>query len=378
MEVITGGAGQRREARLVPMLLLFLLILAIVAGVALVGSPSDDSPAVVPDGSATPSPSPAATAGPSPSASPVPTLFDASIAFPYPITEIVAGETATWVSIAGEDGAGQPRAIYRIGRGSTEAQLVVPEIGGRATSPISIAEAGGSLWAVENEADQLIRFRLPDGARQGTTGLGNSPIEPHVGFGALWSLNYDDGSLGRIDPGTGSATTTIVIPQFEGQGPRDVATGEELLWAITPRQDVMVGIDPTTNSVAREVALGAGLHCGVAVLAGRIWVGGCASADPLQVFDEATGAPQGTVEDVPGIGLPLFEAGAVVWIPTGDAVEPRSTKIVPLDPATLQLVERPPVDLGVMAGSIVVDDGALWYSFGSSVYRQSLSAFPTS
>jgi hypothetical protein len=376
MEVITGGAGQRREARLVPVLLLFLLLLTIVAGVAFVGAPRNDSPAVVPDGSATPSP--AATAGASPSASPVPSLFDASIAFPYPITEIVAGQTATWVSIAGEDAAGQPRTIYRIGRGSTESQLVVPEIGGKATSPISIAEVGGSLWAVENQSDQVIRFRLADGARQGTVGLGSFPIEPHVGFDALWSLNYDDGSLGRIDPATGNIVTTIAIPQFEGQGPRDVAAGEELLWAITPRQDVMVGIDPTTNSIAREVALGAGLHCGVAVLAGRIWVGGCASSDPLEVFDEATGTPQGTVEDVPSTGLPLFDAGAAVWIPTGDEVAPRSTKIVPVDPATLQLADRPPVDLGVMASWLVVDDGALWYAFGSSVYRLSLSAFPAS
>jgi hypothetical protein len=51
---------------------------------------------------------------------------------------------------------------------------------------------------------------------------------------------------------------------------------------------------------------------------------------------------------------------------------------VPVDPATVQLADRPPVDLGIMASWLVVDDGALWYAFGSSVYRLSLSALPAS
>ena len=77
-------------------------------------------------------------------------------------------------------------------------------------------------------------------------------------------------------------------------------------------------------------------------------------------------------------GLPLFEADGAVWIQAGGTAPSASTRIVAVDPVSLQPIAASTVDLGVAAGWLIADDGALWYSLGSNVYRLSLDSFATS
>jgi hypothetical protein len=158
---------------------------------------------------------------------------------------------------------------------------------------------------------------------------------------------------------------------------RDVAVGAELVWVITPRQDVLVGIDPATNTIAREVPLSTGLHCEVGVLAGRVWIEDCESTAGLHVIDEAAGQELGRFgAEIPGLRTPFHEDGGVAWFLSGDEVPPLSTKIIPVDIATLQNANRASVDLGVEAGNMSVGFGSLWYASGTNLHRLSLDAFP--
>ena len=155
-----------------------------------------------------------------------------------------------WVSVAGDDTNELPRAIYRVDPSSSEASLVVGEIGADKTSPVSFVEAQGSLWAVDNKSAEMLRFDGPTGEREGEIPLGDFPIEPLAGFGAVWSENYDDGTVTLIDPATGDVVTTILIPQFTGGGPRDLPPPVRRSCGPSNPGNTMVGIDPATNQVA--------------------------------------------------------------------------------------------------------------------------------
>ena len=377
MDVIEGGAA-RRGPRLAPALaLLILLLIALLAAAALVGGrpPQPDSPAVVPSAVASthvsPTARPSAPASPSPEPSPSP-LADATFAFEYPVMEVIPGDDAMWVSVSGKDTQTRPRSIHRIDPGATTSTPVVDTIPAEGFSPVSMVQTTGSIWAVVNGRNEMVRLDATTGRLLGTIPVGEFPIEPAVGFGAVWSQDYRDGSVTKIDPTTGKVSATIEIAPFKGEGPRSIAMGKTLLWAVTPRQDILVGIDPAKNRVAKSIPLAANLHCGVAVVAGRVWVASC-EPNPLQVFDEATGTPLPTT--VTG-GAPLFARGGIAWLPSYGE---RSTSFVPVDTTTLAIAPQPVVDLRVPAAdgerSIGVGHGSLWYAEGLKVHRLSLDAF---
>ena len=376
MDVIVGGA-RRRDPRLVPALFLIGLLLVAIAGAAIVGSqPPNRAVTVVP----TPAPSATASASrpsgsptaPSPSA-----LADVTIALPYNVLEVIAGDDAMWVSVAGEDTNELPRSIYRVDPATNEASLVLTDMPVAKTSPVAFVETAGSLWVVENEGAGMLRFDSTTGALRGEVQVGDFPIEPVVAFGAVWSLDYRDGAVTRIDPSTGAVAATIEIPQFAGEGPRAVAGGGSLLWAVTPRQDTLVGIDPATNEIAKEIQLESNLHCNVGVQAGRVWVAGCDADTPLQVFDDGTGDALGTFGGFPSLNPPLAADGDVAWVRSGDEVPPLSTHLIPVDVTTLTTADRAEVTLGVVAQSLAVGSDSLWYSFGPNLYRLPLASFAT-
>jgi streptogramin lyase len=378
MDVIVGGAG-RRQPRLLPVLLVVGLILALGAAAVYVGSQPRREPAVI-----LPSPTAGASAGtsaatprPTPSATPAPSIVaDTTIELPYNVFEVFVGSDALWVSVAGEGTNDSVRSIYRVDPATNQATLVISDIPAGPSSPISHAEAGGSLWLVDNGGDQVFRYDATSGDLVETTPVADFPLEPHVGFGSVWVLEYQVGQLSRIDPSSGDIVATIEIPRFAREGPRDVAAGAGLLWAITPRQDVMVAIDPATNEIVEEVELQPDLHCGVAVAAGRIWVTGCESNDAVQVFDEATQAAVGTVDAFPGMGLPVHVDGTTAWLPLGVDGTTHLFGVDATNPSAGG--DRPDLGLGVTAGNLTNGFGSLWFSFEQNVYRLSLDALPSS
>jgi len=369
MDVIAGGAN-RRNSRLIPVLALLLLTLALIAGAAFVGSQqSKPIPVVVPPAASPAATTPAASIGRS--ATPAPSTFsDASIELPYAVTEIIVGDDAMWVSTGGESSNELGVSIYRVDPSTMDATLVVPEI--PVTTPSnhrSFVESEGSLWVVEDETARMMRLDGATGALLKDFKVGNRPLEPIAGLGAVWSENFADGTVTRVDPATGDVVATIVIPQFNGGGPRDLAIGASLLWAVDPGVSTMVGIDPATNTVAKEVGLSGTLLCGVHVAAGRVFAESCESgAIPTEVIDDATGVSQGTYEGT----IAIADDGTFVW--TADYAE--TTTIKALDPQTLTYA-GPSVDLGVPAARLTSGHGYIWYASGANLYRVALDALPS-
>ena len=369
MDVILGGAG-RRNSRLVPVFALLLLTLALVAGVAFVGSrqPSSD-PAVIPSTASPAAPTASTSAGES--ATPAPSTFsDGSIELPYPVIEIIVGDDAMWASTGGERIRVGAESIYRIDPSTMEATLVVDEIPvEKASNHRAFVEGGGSLWVGEDEVTRFMRFDSSTGQYLEEVPVGNRPLEPIAGLGAVWSENYEDGTVTRIDPATGDVAATIVIPQFNGGGPRDLAIGSSLLWAVDPDVSTMVGIDPATNAVAKEVALSGTTLCAVHVAGGRVYAESCNLATvPTEVIDDATGVSQGTYNGT----VPIADDGTFAW--TADYAD--TTSIKALDPETLTYA-GPVVDLGVPVDYITAGHGSVWYSQGTNLYRVSLDTLPS-
>jgi sugar lactone lactonase YvrE len=374
MDVITSGA-RRRDTRLLPLLALLGLLIAAAVAAVYIGSRRSTSDPLVAVASASASAS-IATAPPSdpPSVTPATSaLADATIYLPYNVLEIIPGDDAMWVSTAGDDTNELPRSIYRIDLATREATLVVTDFPVGASDNTAFVEDAGSIWLQHNQGDQIFRYDSASGELLGTIPVGTRPIESAVAFGAIWSQNFDDGTLTRIDAETGNVVTTIDIRAFQGTGPRGFAVGAELLWVVTPNQDVLVGIDPATNTVAREIPLTPGTHCGASVSGGRVWVADCGN-NPQEVFDEASGVRQGALDPLLHVGGPLHQDGPVVWLPNREEGRP-STSVLAIDLTTLVAADRAEVDLGVAAGPVNVAYGSLWYASGPTLYRLSLDAF---
>ena len=371
MDVISGGA-RRRDTRLLPLVALLGLLLAAALAAVWVGSrpPANPITAVIP--TASPARSAEVTAKPSVPGSSA--NADWTIPLPYRAHGLIPGDDGLYVSVAGSDTNDLAFSIYRIDEATNEVTLVVDEFPGVKPSDVVVfVEAAGSIWLVHDEAGGMLQFDASTGEFLGETPTGKFPIEPIPAFGDVWSQNYDDGSVTRVDSETGEVVATIVIPQFSGQGPRHMAQGEEVLWAVTPRKSTVVGIDPTTNTITREVEIGPGLHCGVAAKDGQLWVAGCDSPF-IEVYDEATGASIGNADI--RAGLPLPDPVQGIWVPSTGGFPADSTFLVRIDPETLES-NGGGQDLGIRTENIVVGGNTIWFSAGSNVYRIDVATLPT-
>ena len=361
MDVIAGGAG-RRDSRLIPVLALVLVLLALIAGAVYVGSQPPSNPiAVVPSGSP--------TAPPTPFATPV---ADASTELPHPIVQVVRGDDAMWVSVAGDDTGERARSIYRIDPATNAATLVVDDLPVGAADVVTFVERNGSIWAAHDPGNRLLQFDSSTGELLGEIPVGAGPIEPAVAFGDAWSLNYDDGSLTRVDTTDGSVVATIEIPAFAGQGPRAVAEDMAVVWAVAPRADRIVAISSTMNAIITEVPLSPGMRCGIGVAARKTWVSACDGGSTVDVISEGIGYQLETIDVASGVGPPLFESNGRVWLPAADASGSGVMSLVAVDSDSLDVGAT--VNLGRVA-SPVTGFGSIWYSSGADLHRLSLDAF---
>jgi len=235
-----------------------------------------------------------------------------TIALPAPPTRLAAAEDAVWVLTPADN------RVVRIDPATN--QVVATIRVGRA--PSGLAVGAGAVWVSRRSDGAVVRIdpaanrvvaTIPVGPAPGAMtvaggvvwvalpqrGLGQ--IDPAsnrstvvdvpgccagelaAGKGALWVANRGDGSLVRVDPGTGRVAARVLLPRTTDQRPHQVAVGEGAVWvtSASPRRDaanLLWRVDPASNQVTGTLDLGptsaGGIPNSVAAGNGAVWVGG--------------------------------------------------------------------------------------------------------
>ena len=179
-------------------------------------------------------------------------------------SHVAVGLGAVWVS---SDGG----TLYRIDPKSNRVVATIP-VGGPI---VGVATGGGYVW-VTRPAEGIGELIRVDPATNRVTGApidaGPGPIAALYAFGALWVTNSSPSSVVRVDPSTGTVSTT----GFTGR----VAAGYGSLWATS--DDAVVRADPKTGRPTGTLRVPRAQT--VAVGQGRVWVLASAKSSSPTLF----------------------------------------------------------------------------------------------
>jgi hypothetical protein len=358
MNVIVGGrAGRSPYQRPIQALLILGLLLALVAGAAIVGSQLLQQRPQAPSISRVP--------------------------FTEPLFQVIfADDGTTWASTAqGDATTFRVTGIHRVNADGVTSTPVITDL---PTGHVSFVVLDGVIWASNDEAGTWLSWDAKTGARLGGGDLGSRPLEPISAYGSVWQNLYGSNEVVRVDPDTGSTVRIETAP-----GPRGLAAGAGHVWVVHPYAPVM-GIDPTTNTVTTRFDPGS-TSCGISVAGGRVWVFSCSSSVAAEVFE-----PDGTLaKTYVGDGAPwfAFDYDGDVWtietkgesrdFVNGSIVTtPSMTRAVRLDPVTFEPLAS--YDIGEQVGVAgrsdtvtgTLDSDALWLVQGQDVIRVPLALLP--
>jgi YVTN family beta-propeller protein len=194
--------------------------------------------------------------------------------------------------------------------------------------------------------------------------VGLNPYAIAAGAGAVWVPNNGDGTLMRVDPATNQVVATLQIGASPSGIPGTLtsdlfpsmtaAASDTAVWVsrVVATDDsvasAVLEIDPTTNTIAREISLPA-QPTSLALDDETLWITAKAH-DTLIRLDTRTGQIVATV----AIAQPEFLAvgEGAVWVTSAG-----SNAIVRIDPDTNQisatiLVDAAPLSLAVGAGAV--------------------------
>ncbi len=144
---------------------------------------------------------------------------------------------------------------------------------------------------------------------------------------SVWAVSFDEGSISKIDPGTGQ----VVLTERLGPGAASVLSAERQLWVASygmgPAGSKLSRIDPATGKAIADVSTGE-LCCDLAAGAGGIW-----AIDPrgdlLRVDPERTRIlDRFPVPFDPEVHTNVVFGGGSVWIGSDGAA------VVQVDPRT--------------------------------------------
>ena len=144
-----------------------------------------------------------------------------------------------------------------------------------------------------------------------TIAVGNDPIAVTIGYGALWVVNSDDGTVSVVRPGIRATKTVDATARA-----LDIAAGEGGVWVADQGHAAVTRIDPDTLRVVDEIdgPVG-GRYFGVAAGGGGVWV-----TDPenrtITRIDPHTNRLTATIS-VSGWPRGVSAAGDQIWISIG-------------------------------------------------------------
>ena len=246
--------------------------------------------------------------------------------------------------------------MSRVTRASAALACAIALVG--AVSANSSATAKSKTIAPR--AKVVAKFPIPGG----TGGLA-------TGEGAVWSLNWSDWTLMRIDPHRNAVTARIMVKPTNPCPPSpdtcgQVAAGNGAAWVSLRTDNAVARIDPQSNTVAAMIPVGKEPD-GIATSPGAVWVanrGSAASGGPsVSRIDPATNQVVATISVGPAIAccsphMAVTAAVGSVWVTV-----PNSYALVRIDQATNAVTATIRMDDQPCAG-VAVSKDAVWVASG--------------
>lgn len=214
-----------------------------------------------------------------------------------------------------------------------------------------ITVAGGSAWT-SNEA--ITRLDGRTGDVLATIAIpGPTCLAPDIGYGSLWFGVCGTPEVVRIDPRSGKVLATIKVAMVTDlQEESSVAAGAGGVWLLA-QPDLLVQIDPRTNTVARVVKAPAGASA-IRASNDALWVSVHANSTLLKIDPRTLR----TLVTIPvGTGPQFLALGiGAVW-----TLDQDGGTVTRVDLATAKAVTAVQVDIGAVdGGDIAVGGGFVW------------------
>lgn len=316
-----------------------------------------------------------------------------------------AGRVTTEVPIPGEghpvalaadaDGVWVVRETPRAGDNGWRGDLLRIDRDGRITQSIPVGtdaaavtfrmEVGyGAVWVLSNSRQVLVRVDEATGATSEISVPGANP-SVGVGAGGVW-LTRTTGELLRVDPVTGRTDRPIAV----GGRPIGLAAAPETIWISDDFDGTIRRVDPGTGRVVAEISTGVDLGADIVADHRGAWIVGCRSVDgsddaraaldgcrlELLFVDARTNAIGWSIPLDDGAGLygnarsGWAVADAVdrhgVWVTMSHVLCDQSS-FAPCDGDLLVRVSHAGdilghEDLGIWVGDVDAADGSVWIS----------------
>ena len=149
---------------------------------------------------------------------------------------LTAAEGSLWVT--------NPDAAT-VSRIDEETQTVIDTIP-VGLAPSGIAAGDGVIRVVESGGPTVSRISTATDDLVGDPiELGNGPVDVAVGEDAAWVTNRLDGTISKIDPERGEVVDTVSV----GFNPSGIAVGFDSVWVALAGSNEVVRVDPRTGDV---------------------------------------------------------------------------------------------------------------------------------
>lgn len=210
-------------------------------------------------------------------------------------------------------------------------------------APSAVAVGFGSVWVASRNDGTVSRIEAGSGRAELTTGfprpseVGQGPLAIAAGEGAVW-VAAADGTVTRIDPGTGAARAVARVSD-----PGGIAAGGGSVWVTSRAGRTLTRIDPRTGRVAGPPVRVGEAPGDVAVGGGSVWVANAEAATVSRV-DARSGRRDGEairVGDEEGQALALTYGAGAVWVAKTDTPGANVIALVRLDPSSGEVKGEP-------------------------------------
>jgi len=141
-----------------------------------------------------------------------------------------------------------PAAVVRYDLLTLRADRRYPFASGGVQTPFELTYGLGAAWVSLGFANAMLRIDGAAGETQEVR-VGALPGDPTVGFDSVWAVMFGDDTVWRIDPLSGTASSTVNV----GHGPFGVAAGAGSVWVSNNCDGTVSRIDPARNEVVATI-----------------------------------------------------------------------------------------------------------------------------